>query len=134
MSKSCLSLRGKRLFRQLADTSDAHLENSLEFYFEEIDSDAEERVNEPDLLPLDPEKEERLRKMKMSSGYFLRKIKWERYTRVSVPYLEESEKEIFTYWIRPLDKEVCYGITSMRDDLKTAYMWMRQITRSLLKK
>ena len=64
--------------------------------------------------------------MNMSSGFFLRKTKWERYTRVSVPFLEESEKEIFAYWIRPLDKEVCYGITTMRDDLKTTYMWMRE--------
>ena len=79
------------------DTCDAHLENALKFDFENIDSDTEERVNEPDLLPLGPEKEERLRKMKMSLGFFLRKTKWERYTTVSVPYLEESEKEIFAH-------------------------------------
>ena len=54
------------------DTCDAHLENDLKFDFEDVDSVTEERVNEPDLLPLDPEKEERLRKMKMSSGFFLR--------------------------------------------------------------
>ena len=76
----------------MVDTCDTHLENALKFDFEDVDSDTEERVNEPDLLPLDPEKEERLRKMKMSAGFFLRKTKWERYTRVSVPYLEESEK------------------------------------------
>jgi len=75
------------LDKQLVDTCDAHLENTLEFDFEEVDSDAEERVNEPDLLPLDPEKEERLRKMKMGFGFFLRKTKWERYTRVSMPFL-----------------------------------------------
>ena len=86
------------------DTCDAHLENALKFDFEDVDSVIEERVNEPDLLPLDPEKEERLRKMKMSSGYFLRKTKWERYTRVSVAYLEASEKEIFAHWIRLLNK------------------------------
>jgi len=57
-----------------------------------LSSDTKERINAPDMLPLDPKKEERLRKMKMSSRFFLRKTKWERYTRVSVPYLEESEK------------------------------------------
>ena len=40
--------------------------------------------------------------------------------------MEESEKEIFAHWIRPLNKEVCYGITAMRDHLKTAYLWMRE--------
>ena len=104
----------------MVDTCDAHLENTLEFDFVKVDSDAEERVNEPDLLPLDPEKEEKLRKMKMSSEFFLRKTKGERYTRVYVPYLEESEKEIFAHWIRPLNREVCYGISTMRDDLKTS--------------
>ena len=84
--------------------------NALKFDFEDVDSDTEERVNEPDLLPLDPEKEERLRKMKMSSGLFLRKTKWERYTRVFVPYLEESEKEIFAHWIRPLNKKCVMGL------------------------
>ena len=59
------------LDKPLVDTCDACLENTFEFYFEEIDSDAEERVNEPDLLPLDPEKEERLRKMKMSSRFLI---------------------------------------------------------------
>jgi len=33
---------------------------------------------------------------------------------------------IFAHWLRPLGKEVCYGITTMRDDLKTAYLWMRE--------
>jgi len=42
------------LDKQLIDTCDAHLENTLEFDFEEVDSDTEERVNEPELLPLDP--------------------------------------------------------------------------------
>ena len=60
----------------MVDTCDAHLENALEFNFEDVDSDTEKRVNEPDLLPLDPEKEERLRKMKMGFGFFLRKTKW----------------------------------------------------------
>ena len=83
------------LDKQLVDTCDAHLENTLEFDYEYVDSDTEERINAPDLLPLDPKKEERLRRMKMSSGFFIRKTKWERYTRVSVPYLEESKKEIF---------------------------------------
>ena len=63
------------LDQQLVDTCDAHLENTLEFDFEEVDSDIEERVNDPDLLPLDPEKEKRLRKMKMSYVFFLRKTK-----------------------------------------------------------
>ena len=103
-----------------------YLENALKVDFEDVDSYTEERVNEPDLLPLDPKKEERLRKMKMSSRFFLTKTKWERYTRVFVPYLEESEKEIFAHWIRPLNREVYYGITTMWEDLKTAYMWMRQ--------
>ena len=43
-----------------------------------------------------------------------------------MPFLEESEKEFFSHWIRPLNKEVCYGIIAMRDDLKTAYLWMRE--------
>ena len=106
----------------MIDTCDAHLESTLGFDFEDVDGDIEEGVNDPNLMPLDPEKEERFRKMKMRSGFFLRKTKWERYTRVSEPYLEESEKEIFAHWIRPLNKEVCYGITNMRDDLKTAYL------------
>ena len=91
------------------------MENTLEFDFKEVDSDAEERANEPDLLPINPE-----------IGFFLMKTKWERYTRVSEPFLEKSEKEIFAHWIRPLNKEVCYGITNMRDDLKTTYLWMRE--------
>ena len=49
------------LDRQVTDTCDVHLENNLEFDFENVDSDTGERVNAPDLLPLDPEKEERLR-------------------------------------------------------------------------
>ena len=57
------------LDRQVTDTCDAHLENTLEFDFENVDSDTEERVNAPDLLPLDPEKEERLRKMKMTDSF-----------------------------------------------------------------
>ena len=48
------------LDQQLVDTCDAHIENTLEFDFEEVDSDVEERVNDPYLLPLDPEKEKRL--------------------------------------------------------------------------
>ena len=99
---------------------------SLEFDFEEVDSDIEERVNDPDLLPLDLEKEERLRKVNMITGFFLMKTKWERCTRVSEPFLKESEKEIFVHWIRTLNKEVCYRITNMRDDLKTTYLWMRE--------
>ena len=35
--------------------------------------------------------------------------------------------EIFAHRFRPLNTEVCYGITTMRDDLKTAYMWMKPI-------
>ena len=64
------------------DTCDAHLENALKFDFEDVDSDTEERANEPELLPLDPEKEERLRKMKMSSRFFLRKTMGEVYKSI----------------------------------------------------
>ena len=39
------------LDRQLTNTCDAHLENTFEFDFEEVDSDVEERVNDPNLLP-----------------------------------------------------------------------------------
>ena len=85
------------LDRQITDTYDAHLENTIEFNFEEVDSDIEERVNDPDMLPLAPEKEKKLSKIKISSGFFMRKTKWERYIRVSESFLEESEKEIFPH-------------------------------------
>ena len=54
-------------------------------------------MNDLDLLPLDPEKKQRLRNMKMIFGFFLRKTNWEWYTRVSEPFLEESKKEIFAH-------------------------------------
>ena len=50
------------LDKQLVDTCDAHPENALKFDFEDVGSDTEERVNEPGLLPLDPEKEKDLEK------------------------------------------------------------------------
>ena len=54
-------------------------------------------VNEPDLMPLDPKKKKRYKRMKMSTCLFLRKTNWDRYARFTVPYLEESEKEIFAH-------------------------------------
>ena len=74
---------------QITDVCDAYLEDTLGFDFQDMDSDSEKRVNDVDLMPTDPVKEKKLKRMMMSTGLFLRKTKLEGYNRVSMPYSEE---------------------------------------------
>ena len=64
---------------------DVHLEVDMDFDFEELDSDTEDLVEESNIMPYEPKKEKRFKKMKMTTGLFPRKTKWYSYTRVTEP-------------------------------------------------
>ena len=84
------------------DICDVHKDVDYDFDFEELDSGGEgyKRDDVPNFMP------RRVRKTRNE----LKETKWERYTRLLDPYVEESTKSIFAYHVRELDQEKCYGI------------------------
>jgi hypothetical protein len=102
----------------IRDICDVHQDVQFDFDFEECDSDGEGYKGDdvPDLMSDRPRR----------TGKEPRETEWERYTRVTVPYVEEAHKKIFAYHVRELDREKGYGVQNMPEEKKIAYYYMRR--------
>ena len=102
----------------IRDICDVHKDVEYDFEFEECDSDGEGYKGDevPDLMPDRPRK----------TGKEPRETEWERYTRVTVPYVEEAHKAIFAYHVSVLDREKGYGVQNIPEEKRLAYYYMRR--------
>ncbi|KAJ9561548.1 hypothetical protein OSB04_006708 [Centaurea solstitialis] len=89
----------------------------------------EEVLPQDDLMPVDPKKVELWEKMKASSGKFLKRTEWDRFTRATGKYLEERYKSRFCYHERKLSYTKLYGIENLKKELRTEYIHMRRVNR-----
>ncbi|KAJ9536426.1 LOW QUALITY PROTEIN: hypothetical protein OSB04_un000384 [Centaurea solstitialis] len=89
----------------------------------------EEVLPQDDLMPVDPKKVELWEKMKASSGKFLKRTEWDRFTRATGKYLEERYKSRFCYHERKLSYVKLYGIENLKKELRTEYIHMRKVNR-----
>ncbi|KAJ9536618.1 hypothetical protein OSB04_un000219 [Centaurea solstitialis] len=110
--------------------------DDVEFYFEKekpVDDVEgpmlEEVLPQDDLMPVDPKKVELREKMKASSGKFLKRTEWDRFTRATGKYLEERYKSRFCYHERKLSYVKLYGIENLKKELRTEYIHMRKVNR-----
>ncbi|KAJ9539166.1 hypothetical protein OSB04_031899 [Centaurea solstitialis] len=89
----------------------------------------EEVLPQDDLMPVDPKKVELWERMKASSGKFLKRTEWNRFTRAIGKYLEERYKSRFCYHERKLSYVRLYGIENLRKELITEYVHMRKVKK-----
>ncbi|KAJ9538026.1 hypothetical protein OSB04_030759 [Centaurea solstitialis] len=89
----------------------------------------EEVLPQNDLMPVDPKKVELWEKMKASSGKFLKRTEWNRFTRATGRYLEEKYKSRFCYHERKLSYVKLYGIENLKEELRREYIYMRKVNK-----
>ncbi|KAJ9566395.1 hypothetical protein OSB04_002361 [Centaurea solstitialis] len=89
----------------------------------------EEVLPQNDLMPVDPKKVELWEKMKASSGKFLKRTEWNRFTRANGKYLEEKYKSRFCYHERKLSYVKLYGIENLKEELRREYIHMRKVNK-----
>ncbi|KAJ9536611.1 hypothetical protein OSB04_un000212 [Centaurea solstitialis] len=89
----------------------------------------EEVLPQDDLMPVDLKKVELWEKMKASSGKFLKRTEWDRFTRATGKYLEERYKSRFCYHERKLSYTKLYGIENLKKELRTEYIHIRRVNR-----
>ncbi|KAJ9541453.1 hypothetical protein OSB04_027959 [Centaurea solstitialis] len=89
----------------------------------------EEVLPQNDLMPVDPKKVELWEKMKASSGKFLKRTEWNRFTRATGRYLEERYKSRFCYHERKLSYVKLYGIENLKEELRREYIYMRKVNK-----
>ncbi|KAJ9558479.1 hypothetical protein OSB04_013093 [Centaurea solstitialis] len=89
----------------------------------------EEVLPQDDLMPVDPKKVELWERMKASSGKFLKKTEWNRFTRANEKYLEEKYKNRFRYHERKLSYVKLYGIENLKEELRREYIHMRKVNK-----
>ncbi|KAJ9535904.1 hypothetical protein OSB04_un000938 [Centaurea solstitialis] len=89
----------------------------------------EEVLPQDDLMPVDPKKVELWERMKASSGKFLKRTEWNRFTRAIGKYLEERYKSRFCYHERKLSYVKLYGIENLKEDLRREYIYMRKVNK-----
>ncbi|KAJ9566173.1 hypothetical protein OSB04_002139 [Centaurea solstitialis] len=89
----------------------------------------EEVLPQNDLMPVDPKKVELWEKMKASSGKFLKRTEWNRFTRATGRYLEEKYKSRFCYHKRKLSYVKLYGIENLKEELRREYIYMRKVNK-----
>ncbi|KAJ9541677.1 hypothetical protein OSB04_028183, partial [Centaurea solstitialis] len=89
----------------------------------------EEVLPQNDLMPVDPKKVELWEKMKASSGKFLKRTEWNRFTRATGKYLEERYKSRFCYHERKLSYVKLYGIENLKEELRREYIYMRKVNK-----
>ncbi|KAJ9544703.1 hypothetical protein OSB04_024410 [Centaurea solstitialis] len=109
-------------------------EYQFDFEKEESVEDVEEPLLEEvlpqnDLMPVDPKKVELWEKMKASSGKFLKRTEWNRFTRANGKYLEEKCKSRFCYHERKLSYVKLYGIENLKEELRREYIYMRKVNK-----
>ncbi|KAJ9552835.1 hypothetical protein OSB04_016880 [Centaurea solstitialis] len=95
----------------------------FDFEKEEVVDDVEgplleEVLPQNDLMPVDPKKVELWEKMKASSGKFLKRTEWNRFTRATGKYLEERFVAVKSYKTNKLSAYFYPVITFTRDDGK----------------
>ncbi|KAJ9557513.1 hypothetical protein OSB04_012127 [Centaurea solstitialis] len=89
----------------------------------------EDVLPQNDLMPVDPKKVELWEKMKASSGKFLKRTEWNRFTRATGKYLEERYKSRFCYHERKLSYVKLYGIENLKEELRREYIYMRKVNK-----
>ncbi|KAJ9552635.1 hypothetical protein OSB04_016680 [Centaurea solstitialis] len=89
----------------------------------------EEVLPQDDLMPVDSKKVELWERMKASSGKFLKRTEWNRFTRAIGKYLEERYKSRFCYHERKLSYVKLYGIENLKEDLRREYIYMRKVNK-----
>ncbi|KAJ9541906.1 hypothetical protein OSB04_028412 [Centaurea solstitialis] len=82
-----------------------------------------------DLMPVDLKKVELWEKMKASSGKFLKRTEWNRFTRANGKYLEEKYKSRFCYHERKLSYVKLYGVENLKEELRREYIHMRKVNK-----
>ncbi|KAJ9561389.1 hypothetical protein OSB04_006549 [Centaurea solstitialis] len=89
----------------------------------------EEVLPQNDLMPVDQKKVELWEKMKASSGKFLMRTEWNRFTIANGKYLEEKYKSRFCYHERKLSYVKLYGIENLKEELRRQYIHMRKVNK-----
>ncbi|KAJ9565621.1 hypothetical protein OSB04_001587 [Centaurea solstitialis] len=89
----------------------------------------EEVLPQNDLMPVDQKKVELWEKMKASSGKFLKRTEWNRFTRANGKYLEEKYKSRFCYHERKLSYVKLYGIENLKEEYRREYVHMRKVNK-----